>query len=187
MIDLLKALAKWEIRALLLLGLLAGGLVLAYLGFFSGFPSSTNAWVPPLRNGIHGGLVAIGCLLLAFAIGLGVVGKRAKPARPAAPLEEKQHPAVSQWFRLPGTQKEIVALLYGAVHRDRIQLEEFYDVFVKTHGSTPVTSLDEMFYRLKVLKFEGMVEMSAVGSKATDIVKINEVRRALSDGDVIRT
>src|ERR1700676_584389 len=189
MIDLIRALAKWEIRAILLLGLLAGGLVLIYLGFFSGFPSSTNAWVPPLRHGLHGGLVAIGCLLLVFAIGLVVGGKRANAsaARPAAPSEEKQHPAVLQWFRLPPTQKEIVSMLYENVHKDRIQLEAFFDAFVKKHGQAPVASLSEMFYRLKALKFEGMLELHKVGPQATDVVKINAVRRALLDGDVVKT
>lgn len=214
MIDLLKILAKWEIRAILLFALLLGGLALVYLSFFSGFPNPGNEWTPPLRTDLHAGLLTIGSLLLTSVLGLevaaglarGQVGSAALPdaesswANDREPIiiklfrllrfqkaDPKQHPMVLKWFRLPKTQKEIVALLYEAVHRDRIPLDPFFEAYRKKHSERSMVSSDEMFYRIKALHYGGMLRMEAVGPQATDIVKIQSVGEALRAGGVIFT
>lgn len=101
--------------------------------------------------------------------------------------DPEDHPMVQKWWRLSSTQKEIVLFIYEHSHRDNILFDKLYDAFCKRYSEEPVPSSDEMYFRVRALETEGFIVLTGIAEKATNIEKIPEVRKALSEGDVIVT
>lgn len=192
--DLLKIVEKWQLPGVVGLG----GLAFLFLSFFAGFPSPGNGWSPALRAGPHYGLMVLGILLLAGAPTLAMLqaratkpaeraGQRDAPTQPAdaGPDDPRRHPIVLKYFELPMTQKEIVVFFYEFSHHKRLPMNTFYKAILVKHGDGFFSSEDECFYRLKTLEFQGLLELTPVAQKKTDLVKLDAVRRALADADIV--
>lgn len=200
--EFLKVAEKWQFPGIAGLG----GLAFLYLSFFTGLPSPQNNWAPLLRPSPHWGLLALGLVLIAGAATLVVAsiwkqadGKAAAQVR-AAKLrsvrnlsesnddeEAQPHPVVLKYWKLPKTQKEILTLFYEHSHRDHLPLDTLFKALVDRHGRDFIKSEDELFYRLKALRVDGFLGLGAVAQKETDVVKLDAVRKALSDADIINT
>lgn len=99
--------------------------------------------------------------------------------------DAQQHPIVVKFYQLPRTQKELVVFFYEHSHLKRVPMNKFYKAVLSRHGSEFLSSDAECFYRLKTLAFEGFLELASVGQKETDMVKLDDVRRALSDAEIV--
>jgi hypothetical protein len=189
--DLLKTAEKWQLPGVVGIG----GLLFLFLSFFAGFPSPGNVWSPTLRGNPHYGLLLLGIFLLAGAAMLAILPvRRARsaeqragqaPEAEAASDDPRQHPIVLKYWELPSTQKEIVVFFYEYSHHKRLPMNTFYKAILGRHGAEFFSSEDECFYRLKSLQFEGFLELSSVGHRETDVVKLDRVRKALGAADIV--
>ena len=195
---ILKALERWEFPVIAALG----GIGAIYLSFFKGVPTASNQWAPELRIEVHWPLLAVGILLISLAFSLRLLDVRSRrsqtpmpqvPNEPLAEAEElpeepEDHPAVRAYRRLTGTQKEVVVFRYDdcSTHSS-IDLDRFFERFNQKNDKKIVTSIDEMYYRLRDLEHAGLIRLKGVAPRATSIGKTQGVALALSRAKVIVT
>jgi hypothetical protein len=162
MIDdgIVKSLGRWELPALATVG----SVIFLYFSFFASLPAPSNDWSPANRSEPAWWLFGTGLLLITLACAV-VLAERIVSSRTASSrtrnLEKSEpmdsfdsssstdlpddHPAVRAYFRLTGTQKEILLFRYeGCSTLLSIALDDFYEKFTTKHGPDLVGSADEM-------------------------------------------
>lgn len=175
----------------------AAGCVALYFAFFADIPASVNSWSPTLRQTFHTSLLITSGVLFAFAAAIAVFttkdeieiegNRQSRSPNTNLPIDPLHHPIVLAWWKLPTTQKHVVNLIYEHFHKDVVTLDDLYRVYHNKHGGEKLKSHDELFYRLRTIEAVGFFRLVSVAAKSTDIEKSDKVRKALKDGDVIKT
>lgn len=194
--DILKLLARFNVNVILCLA----GLVAVYIAYFMDFPNSANGYMPSLRPAPDRGLLIAGGVLILVCAALtileirsGVSGRASRSSNPRHETgtqwlgDPDKHPLVVKWGKLSVTQREITAFLYEESHREKISLDDFYKAFCRKNGPDVLGNIDELYFRLKSLETSGFLHIEPIGPKVTNVLKRQEAKLALRNGDILKT